>query len=77
METISDILNFSSLVFSVAFGKWVKVVRNIAQEFFLLNYVSISSEISSYLFLLILNDEVAKVFRHEILISNIEKKKEM
>ena len=74
METISDILNFSSLIFSVAFGKWEKVEGNIAPEYFPKCYLSIHTEISSYLFLLISKVEAAKVFRHEIFISKHWKK---
>ena len=58
----------------MAFGKWVKVVRNIAQEFSLDTYLRIQTEILSYLFLLISNVEVAKVFRLEIFISKQTKK---
>ena len=58
----------------MAFGKWVKVVRNIAPEFFWKSYLAIDTEISSYFFLLISSDEVAKVFRYEIFISKQRKK---
>ena len=75
METILDILKILVLVFPGAFRKWEKVEGNIAPEFSYMYYLSIHTEISSYFFLLISSDEVAKVFRHEILISKHWKKR--
>ena len=75
METISDILNFSVEVFPVAFRKWEKVARKNSPGIISKCYLVVHTQISSYFFLLISSDEVAKVFRLEIFISKQRKKR--